>query len=175
MVGRVHRQSRDTETLVPGHVSQDSDGTSYESGTEIKEAQYFDSLPQRPKLRSLQAKQDYEGSLQKTHWRSSTRAEKFDDLITADHKVHNEESETRNNLRHAVVVQDLATQWIQSYPCKTKTSQETEKCSRKFLESSEKSKVIYTDNSLEFAKSFEDLSWNHRTSTPHRSETNGHC
>ena len=28
-------------------------------------------------------------------------------------------------------------------------------------------------NSLEFGKSCEDLSWNHRTSTPHRSETNG--
>ena len=43
------------------------------------------------------------------------RAEKFGDLITADHKVLNEEGESRNNLRHAVVVQDLATQWIQSY------------------------------------------------------------
>ena len=32
---------------------------------------------------------------------------------------------------------------------------------------------IYTDNSLEFGKSCEDLSRNHRTSTPHRSETNG--
>ena len=32
---------------------------------------------------------------------------------------------------------------------------------------------IYTDNSLEFGKAFEDLSWNHCTSTPHRSETNG--
>ena len=31
----------------------------------------------------------------------------------------------------------------------------------------------YTDNSLEFGKSFEELSWNHSTSTPHRSETNG--
>ena len=36
-----------------------------------------------------------------------------------------------------------------------------------------KSKVIYTDNSLEFGKACEDLSWNHCTSTPHRSETNG--
>ena len=27
------------------------------------------------------------------------------------------------------------------------------------------------DNSLEFGKSCEDLSWNHRTLTPHRSET----
>ena len=33
--------------------------------------------------------------------------------------------ESRNNHRYAVVVQDLATQWIQSYPCKTKTSRET--------------------------------------------------
>ena len=35
-----------------------------------------------------------------------------------------------------------------------------------------KPKVIYTDNSLEFRKACEDLSWNHCTSAPHRSETN---
>ena len=42
-----------------------------------------------------------------------------------------------------------------------------------FLEPSEKPRVIYTGNSLEFGKSCEDLSWNHRSSTPPRSETNG--
>ena len=36
-----------------------------------------------------------------------------------------------------------------------------------------KPKVIYTDNSLEFGKACEDVSWYHCTSTPHRSETNG--
>ena len=36
-----------------------------------------------------------------------------------------------------------------------------------------KPKVIYTGNSLESGKSCEDLPWNHCTSTPHRSETNG--
>ena len=40
-------------------------------------------------------------------------------------------------------------------------------------EPTRKPKVIYTDNSLEFGKACEDLSWNHCTSTPHRSETNG--
>ena len=35
-----------------------------------------------------------------------------------------------------------------------------------------KPKVIYTENSLEFGAACEDLSWNHCTSTPHRSETN---
>ena len=44
------------------------------------------------------------------------RAEQFGDLITADHKILIEESESRNNHRHAVVVQDLATQWLQILP-----------------------------------------------------------
>ena len=77
--------------------------------------------------------------------------------MTADHKVLDVEGESRNDHRYAVVVQDLATQWIQSCPCKTKTSQETEKSLRKILEPSHKPKVIYTDNSLEFGLSCEDL------------------
>ena len=48
------------------------------------------------------------------------RAENVGDLITADHKVLSEGFESRNNHRYAVVVQDLATQWIQAYPCKNK-------------------------------------------------------
>ena len=44
---------------------------------------------------------------------------------------------------------------------------------QKFLEPTRRPKVIYTDNSLEFGKPCEDLSWNHCTSTPHRSETKG--
>ena len=59
------------------------------------------------------------------------------------------------------------------YPCKNKTSQETQRSLQKFLEPERKPKVIYTDNSLEFGKACEDLSWNHCTSTPHKSETNG--
>ena len=56
---------------------------------------------------------------------------------------------------------------------KTKTSQETEMSLLKFLEPSHKPKVMYTDFSLEFGKTCEHLSWNHRASTPHRSETSG--
>ena len=36
-----------------------------------------------------------------------------------------------------------------------------------------KSQKLFADNTLEFGKTCEDLSWNHRTSTPHRCETNG--
>ena len=101
------------------------------------------------------------------------RAEKIGDLITADHKVFSENCESRKNHRYAVVVQDLVTQWIQTYPSKTKTSQETQRSLQKFLEPDKKPEVIYTDNSLDFGKVCEDLSWNHCTSTPQRSETNG--
>ena len=94
------------------------------------------------------------------------RAENFGHLITADHKVLSDNCESRNNHRFAVVVQDLATQWIQAYPCKTQTSQETLRSLQKFLEPERNPKVIYTDNSLEFGKVCEDLSWNHCTSTP---------
>ena len=100
-------------------------------------------------------------------------AENFRDLITTDHKVLSDICESRKNHQYAVVVQDLATQWIQAYPCKTKTSQETQRSLQKFLEPDRKPQVIYTNNSLEFGKACEDLSWNHCTSTPHRSETNG--
>ena len=69
------------------------------------------------------------------------RAEIFGDFITADHKVLSEVCESRNNHRYAIVVQDLATQWIQSYPCKTKTSQETQRSLQKFLEPKRKPRV----------------------------------
>ena len=98
------------------------------------------------------------------------RADNFGDLISADHKVLSESCESRNIHRYAIVVQDLATKWIQSYPCKTKLSQETQRSLQKFLEPDRKPKVIYTDNTLEFGEAFEDLSWNHCTSTPYRNK-----
>ena len=69
-------------------------------------------------------------------------AENFGDLITADHKVLSDNFESRNNHRYAVVVQVLATQWIQAYPCKTKTSRETQRSLQKFLEPDRNPKVV---------------------------------
>ena len=80
------------------------------------------------------------------------RAENVGDLITADQKVLSDNCESRNNHRYAVVVQDLTTQWIQAYPCKTKTSQETPRSLQKFFEPDRKPKVIYTDNPWNSAK-----------------------
>ena len=85
-------------------------------------------------------------------------------------QVLNEGCESRDYHLYAVVVQDLATQWNQSHPCKVESSNETERSLSKFLEPSHRPKAVCTDNSMDFGKACEDLSWNHRT---HRSETNG--
>ena len=59
-------------------------------------------------------------SCRRRNGKAVPRATNFGDLITGDHKVLSDNCESRNNHRYAVVVQDLATQWIQAYPCKTK-------------------------------------------------------
>ena len=101
------------------------------------------------------------------------RTESFGDFITEHHKVLSEGCESRNNHRYAVVVQDLATQRLQSYPCKTNTSQETQKRASQSSWSRRGNRKSFTLTSpLEFGKSCEDLSWNHFTST-RRSETIG--
>ena len=163
----------DTELHAPAHISQDSDSErltkvvlnsrKHSIYTHFPKDRNCDVCLRTKMKRALGRRRTGEALL---------RAEKFGDLITADHKDLNEEGQSRNNHRYAAVVQDLATQWIQSCQCKTKTSQETEKRLRKFPEPCQEPKVIYADNSLEFGISCEDLSWNHRTITPHRSETN---
>ena len=102
------------------------------------------------------------------------RADNFGDLITADHKVLSDNCESRNNHRYAVVVQDLATQMDPGVSVRKQNFTRNPAQLAKVPGARErKPKVIYTDNSLEFGKACEDLSWNHCTSTPHRSETNG--
>ena len=71
-------------------------------------------------------------------------------------------------------MQDLATQWIRAYPCKKQDfTRNPEKFAKVSGTREETKSHLHTDNSLEFGKACEDLSWNHCTSTPHRSETNG--
>ena len=73
-----------------------------------------------------------------------------------------------------VVEHDLATQWIQAYPVQNKNFTRNTKEPRKSSWSPtgilKSLKLTIPWNS---AKLCEDLSWNHCTSTPHRSETNG--
>ena len=97
----------------------------------------------------------------------------FGDLITADHKG------PKRQLRISKQSQICSRGAGSSHSMDPGVSVQkqnftiTQRSLQKFLEPERKPKVIYTYNSLEFGKACEDLSWNHCTSTPHRSETNG--
>ena len=157
------------------HSSPGTDfGTSCKSGDKITEAQYWNSFSERSTLRRKLEDQNDKGSLQKTHWRSSTSSRKVWWRITADHKLLNEGFVNPETItRYAVVEQDLATQWNQSYPRINKILTWDEEMLVKVLEPSHRPNVENTDNSMEFGKACEDLSWNHRTSTLHHSKTKG--
>ena len=101
------------------------------------------------------------------------RAVNFGDMITADHKSPKRQLRVSKQSSIRSRGTGSSYSWIQAYPCKNKTSQETKRSWKKFLEPERNPTIIYTDNSLEFGKACEDLSCNHCTSTPHRSETNG--
>ena len=69
-------------------------------------------------------------------------------------------------------MQDLATQWIENYPCKSKSAQEVQRSLRAFLRPEENPRSISPDKFLELVKACDKLNWNRDKSTPHRTETN---
>ena len=157
----------DTEVHAPAHISQDSDSQRpAKVVSKSRKHSIYSHCPRdrncevclRTKLRRAPCRRRPGEALH--------RAKKFGDLRTTDHKVFDEDGESRNHHWYAVVVQDLATQWIQSYQCKRKTSQETERSLRKCPRTVGQAESLETDNAL----ACEELSWNHCAPTPHRSE-----
>ena len=134
-----------TEMLAPAHISQDSDSEySTKMATKSRKHRIFTHFPKdrtcdvclRTKITKAHCRRRIGEALR--------RAEKFGDLITADHNVLNEGCESRDNHLYAVVVQGLATQWMQSHPCKTKSSHETDKKLIKILGNRRKHRKLYT-------------------------------
>ena len=118
-------------------ISWTSNWAESKSGTGFGYARFEHALSKGPKLWYLLEDDNNKGFLLKTCWYSRAQSGTFWRFDTVDHKVLSEESESRNNHRYAVVVQDLATQWRQSYPCKSKSSR---KNLMKFLEPDEETK-----------------------------------
>ena len=118
----------DTELRASANSSQDSDSERpTKVGSKSRKHSIFTHFPKDRNCEvSLRTKMT-RAPCRRLTGEAPPRAEKFGDLITADHKVLNEGCESRDNHRYAVVVQDLATQWIQSYLCETQTSYQTER------------------------------------------------
>ena len=116
-----------------------------------------------------QRTQNYKGPVQKTHWRSRTSCRKFWWFVYS----RPQSSQWRLWISKQSSICSRGARSRHSCFRAKKASQETQRSLQKFLEPNRKPKVIDADNSMEFGKACEDLSWNHCTSTPHKSETNG--
>ena len=104
-----------------------------------------------------------QGLLRKRRW-YSPKAEHFGDLRTADHKILSEEV-------NRVTIIDMpwwCKTWLLDGFNRICAKQKLPRKRRRACKSS-----WSRQGSLDFGKACEDLSWNHCTSTPHRSETNG--
>jgi len=72
----------------------------------------------------------------------------------------------------ACVIQDGYTNWLQSYPCKTKGAADTLRCFQRFLGPDILAKHVYTDNSKEFAAALDKMCVCHDTCTPYTPASN---
>ena len=159
----------DTEVPALTHISQDSDS---ERPTKVvaksREHSVYTHVPKDRNCELLLRTKMTRAPCRRRTGEAPPQAAKFGDLITADHLALKEGGNvetiidmlswckiwpligfSRTRAKHR-----LLTRWKGVYEC--------------FSSCRKKPKVIYTDISLEFGKSCEDLSWNHRTSTPHR-------
>ena len=136
-------------------------------------AQCVHSFPYRPKWRSVNGPK-LQGPLQKKQWRSRSSSCKF-------RWLENSRSQFSQWELRILKQSSICSRGAGSDPLngsrrvrdENKIWKETQRILQKFLEPERKPKVICTDNSLEFGEACEDLSWNHCTSTPHRSDTYG--
>ena len=83
-------------------------------------------------------------------------------------------ADSRHNHRYAVVVQELATQWIPVVSvCNQNFSEDGNEFTKVSRAVGDARKSF--DNSLDFGKACEELSWNHCTSTPHPFRDKWYC
>ena len=142
MLGGVHRQFIGHRNACKRtHSCQDSDSERpTKVATKSRKQSIFTHFPKNRNCKVCLRTRMTRAPCRRRTGEAVPRAKKFGDLLTVDHQVFKGGCESRHNHRYAVVVQELATQWIQSYPCKNTNSQETEKSLRTFLEPSEKAK-----------------------------------
>ena len=100
----------------------------------------------------------------------------FCDLLTCDHMVIAErkpQNRSRHGHKYAFVLQDYALKWLDCFPSRTKTGDETAHNCSEFLGPSKRPKVVYSDNSGEIKSAMTHLNILHATCTPHVPQSNG--
>ena len=101
------------------------------------------------------------------------KPENFADQVTADHMILGPEEKNKHGDTVALVIQDRASRWLQSYGQSAKAYDHNMDSFQKYFGPHVKPKSVYSDNAPELNKTFKELGWSHDTCTPHRPQTNG--
>ena len=96
------------------------------------------------------------------------KAEKFGELITADHGDAGRKGQTVS-----LVVQDRHGVWLQQFASKTKSTKDTKMGLQRFMGPKAQPQHVYTDGSKEFHKAFDELEWPADVSKPYIPQSNG--
>ena len=140
---------------------------------DLGEHSVYTHFPEDRNCEICQRTHNHKGPVQKTHWRSRTSCRKFwwsDNSRSQDCQwrlwISKQSSICSRGAGFGHPLNPIVSLQNKNFWGNTKEL-------AKVLGPKKKTKVINIDNSLEFGKACEDLSWNHCTSTPHRSETHG--
>ena len=79
----------------------------------------------------------------------------------------------RKGERCSLVMLDRGTQWLNSFPAKTHSTNTTHEAFLMFASPHETISKLYTDNAAELINAAKRMRWRHDRSTPNRPQTNG--
>jgi hypothetical protein len=97
--------------------------------------------------------------------------ENFGDQVRADHVVMRGRTEGQDGQRSALVLQDVATGFVDAFPAPSRTTEECHDAMREFIGKAQL-KSLYSDNAPELIALGHSLQIPHATSTPYRHQTN---
>ncbi|CAE7292249.1 unnamed protein product, partial [Symbiodinium sp. CCMP2456] len=109
----------------------------------------------------------------KTEGLRSVEASSFGDHITADHVViYRDNDSVVEEARLALVIKDVATNFMYAYPSALKDADECKASLQHFVASKDKVGVFYSDNAKELTKASKSLGWRHEHSKEYVHQSN---
>jgi hypothetical protein len=129
--------------------------------------------PKNPYCEVCQRAKMYKTPSYRVDGSTTVDAEKFGDLITADHLVlHRDNEQEIDDARLALVVKDVATDFVFCYPSGRKTKDECYAALTHFTSRADEIGTFYSDNAPELESAATELGWRREKSKECLHQTN---
>ena len=131
------------------------------------------SFAQESILQDLSTSQDVETPIQSIRGSKHIDAERFAEHITADFLIAATEEEAGlDGEQVAMVVKDVATDFMYIYPSGRRTAKDAILALKHFIGHKDEVGIMYSDNAPELLSALKDLQWRHVLSKEYISKSN---